>query len=189
MNSSPAITIRTAEPADAPALRLLHRASLWGLGVFDYSLTEIESIVRHVQTLDPALLSSGRYYIAHLAGEIAGSGGWSDDAYVHPVVRPANANGPEPSDTPSAKMRAFFVSPKFARHGIGRSIMAHAETAAHAAGFGTAEVLATLTGVRLCARIGYRSLRRVRVPLADGTQLDFVHMTKVLAASNGKRAA
>jgi len=189
MSVSPPIVIRPAEPADAPVLRLLHRASLWGLGVFDYSLAEIESIVRHVQTLDPELLSSGRYYVALVAGEIAGSGGWSDDPHVHPVMRPANANGPTPVAAPSAKMRAFFVSPKFTRHGIGRAIMAQAEAAAHAAGFGTAEVLATLTGVRLCERIGYESLRRVRMPLADGTQLDFVHMKKSLAAASGKRAA
>ena len=89
-----AISIRLATPADAPALRLLHRASLWGLGVFDYSLAEIESIVRHVQTLDPALIDSGRYYIAHVGDELAGSGGWSEERHIQPVLPSTNANGP-----------------------------------------------------------------------------------------------
>ena len=182
------IAIRRATPADAPVLRLLHRASLWGLGVFDYSLAEIESIVRHVQTLDPALIESGRYYVAAVGGEIAGSGGWSDDMHIHPVMPPANANGPV-STQPSAKMRAHFVSPKYARSGVGRAILDEAENAALAAGFRNAEVLATLSGVRFYARTGYESVRPVRLPLADGTQLDFVHMRKSLAARNGKRAA
>ncbi|MGH7002833.1 MAG: GNAT family N-acetyltransferase [Alphaproteobacteria bacterium] len=186
---APSIAIRPAVPADADTLRRLHRASLWGLCVFDYSLAEIESILRHVQTLDPSLIERGRYYVATVAGEIAGSGGWSDDPDVHPVVRPANSNTGSAAAPPSAKMRAIFVNPKFARHGIGRSIMAHVEAEARAAGFAVAEVLATLTGARLGECTGYESLRRVRLPLADGMQLDFVHMRKVLDETFGKRAA
>ena len=182
------ISIRLATQADAPVLRLLHRASLWGLGVFDYSLAEIESIVRHVQTLDPALIESGRYYVAHVGGELAGSGGWSEDRHIHPVTPPANANGAV-SAQPSAKMRAHFVSPKYARSGVGRAIIETVEGAAMAAGFHDAEVLATLSGVRFYARSGYVSVRNVRLPLADGTQLVAVHMKKALAARNGKRAA
>ena len=124
-------------------------------------------------------------------GEIAGSGGWSDDLLIQPAMRPANANDGSNNDgssaaSPSAKIRAVFVNPKFARQGVGRAIVEHAEAHAHAAGFAAAEVLATLTGVRLCERGGYERLRPVRLPLADGTQLDFVHMRKLLAQRAGK---
>jgi GNAT superfamily N-acetyltransferase len=185
---SPPPAIRPATPADAEAIRLLHRASLWGLGPFAYSLREIDSIVRHVQTLDPELLASGRYYVAELGGELAGTGGWSDDTQLHPSMRPANANGLF-SITPSAKMRAIFVSPKFARMGVGRAILAHTEGEACAAGFAKAELLATLSGVRLGERAGYASLGRVRLPLADGTLIDLVHMKKPLLRQPAMRAA
>jgi N-acetylglutamate synthase-like GNAT family acetyltransferase len=100
----------------------------------------------------------------------------------------ANSNGLF-STTPSAKMRAVFVHPKFAQAGVGRAIMAHAENAARAAGFARAEVLATRGAVRLCARLGYAEIRHLRMPLADGTRLELVHMRKRLAAALGTRAA
>lgn len=182
------IAIRTARAADAAPLKLLHRASLWGLGAFDYTLAEIDSIVRHVQTLDPELLESGRYYVAEVAGELAGSGGWSDRMDAHPTLPPANNNRPR-SGTPSAKIRAIFVSPKFARAGIGRALMAHAEAEARAAGFARAEGLATLSGLRFYEHIGYTALRRISMPLADGTMIALVHMRKSLIAAGGMRAA
>jgi GNAT superfamily N-acetyltransferase len=183
-----AITIRTAVPADAAALRRLHRASLWGLGVFDYTLAEIDSILRHVQTLDPELIETGRYYVAEIGGELAGSGGWSEHALGQPMPRSANSNRPM-SGTPSAKLRAIFVNPKFARAGIGRAVMAHIEAEARAAGLTRAEGLATLSSLRFYEGIGYTALRRLSMPLADGTMIALVHMKKSLAAAGGMRAA
>ena len=185
---SAAIEIRTARSTDAAPLKLLHRASLWGLGVFDYTLAEIDSIVRHVQTLDPELMETGRYYVAEIGGELAGSGGWSDHALVPAMPRSANTNRPM-SGTPSAKLRAIFVNPKFARAGIGRAVMAHVEGEARRAGLTRAEGLATLSSLRFYEEIGYTALRRLSMPLADGTMIALVHMKKSLAAAGGMRAA
>ena len=182
------IAIRTARAADAASLKLLHRASLWGLGVFDYTLAEIDSIVRHVQTLDPELIETGRYYVAEINGELAGSGGWSDHALVPAMPRSANTNRPM-SGTPSAKLRAIFANPKFARAGVGAALMAHIEAEARAAGLARAEGLATLSSLRFYERIGYTALRRISMPLADGTMIGLVHMKKSLATAGGVRAA
>jgi len=47
----------------------------------------------------------------------------------------------------SARIRAFFVHPRWARRGIGRAILQRSEKAIQLAGFRSVELVATLTGV------------------------------------------
>jgi GNAT superfamily N-acetyltransferase len=78
----------------------------------------------------------------------------------------------------SAKIRAFFVHPNWARRGIGSRILAACENAASEAGFGSFELGATLTGERLYSARGYEPIERIEVPLGNGVSLPIIRMSK-----------
>jgi GNAT superfamily N-acetyltransferase len=80
--------------------------------------------------------------------------------------------------TDAAKVRAIFVHPRFARMGLGSTILAAAEDAAVQAGFRKLEMGSTLTGVALYALKGYREVDRVMVPVGDGEEIEVVRMVK-----------
>ena len=112
-----------------------------------------------------------------------GCGGWSkrktlfggdrrkarDSAELNPEMDPA-------------KIRAFFVHPKWARKGIGRAILERCESEARLSGFRSLELMATLPGVRLYSACGFVASDRIQYKLASGILIDFVPMRKVLAA-------
>ena len=80
----------------------------------------------------------------------------------------------------AARVRAFFVHPEFARRGIGRAILAECERAARAAGFGRAEMAATLPGVPLYGACGYQVVDQFDIPMPNGVGLPVKRMIKSL---------
>ena len=66
----------------------------------------------------------------------------------------------------AAKIRAFFVHPKWARRGIGGMILEACESAATEAGFTRLEMGATLSGVAFYKAKGYEALENPEAPLA-----------------------
>jgi len=82
----------------------------------------------------------------------------------------------------AAKIRAFFVHPKWVRRGIGSMILEACEKAARAAGFTRCEMGATLTGVPLYRARGYVALEKLEAPLANGESLTVVRMEKRMSS-------
>jgi GNAT superfamily N-acetyltransferase len=80
----------------------------------------------------------------------------------------------------AAKIRAFFVHPKWTRRGIGSMILEVCEAEAIAAGFKRLEMGATLTGVPLYRARGYVALENLEVPLPAHQSLSIVRMEKRL---------
>ena len=78
----------------------------------------------------------------------------------------------------AAKIRAFFVHPDWARHGIGGLILEACEAAARAAGFRRLEMGATLSGVPFYKAKGYAEAEAQEAPLGNGELLMIVRMTK-----------
>lgn len=78
----------------------------------------------------------------------------------------------------AAKIRAIFVAPRWARQGIGSILLKAAEEAAMNAGFRRLEMGATLTGVPVYLRRGYRKVETMTVPLENGVTLTVVRMEK-----------
>src|SRR5262249_49173508 len=78
----------------------------------------------------------------------------------------------------SARIRAFFVRPNWARRGIGRLLLERCEDDAKANGFQSTELVATLTGQRLYRVFGYVGEQRVVYPLPNGTTIQSVPMKK-----------
>jgi GNAT superfamily N-acetyltransferase len=159
------IRIRPARAADGPAIEELHRASVRRLAVSYYSPAQIESFLASV-TLDRALVEAGSYYVAELGEALVGSGGWM-------AVRR------DPGGAWRARIRAIFVHPDWARRGIGRRLVTHAESAAAQSGVTAFELEATLAGVPLYQSLGYREVARYGYATADGATLPVVRMEKV----------
>jgi GNAT superfamily N-acetyltransferase len=162
------ITVRPACPEDLPAIEALHRASVRELATGYYSPAVLERFLA-AGTVDQGLIEAGSYYLAEILGGPVGSGGWMavDD-------RPAAAS--------RAKIRAVFVHPHWARRGIGRRLVQHAEAEAARVGFRHFELDATLSGVPLYHHLGYREVQRCGYPLPDGTTLPVIRMEKALAS-------
>ena len=174
------VEIRQARPDDIPALVRLIPESVRGLSAGFYTPAEIEGALVHVFGVDTQLIEDGTYFVAEVAGELVGGGGWSkrrtlfggdqhkaetDDGLLDPAREPA-------------RIRAFFVHPAWARRGIGRRLMSACEDAARRAGFRTLELVATLPGEPLYAASGFAVMERLQIPLPNGGTLPAVRMTK-----------
>jgi GNAT superfamily N-acetyltransferase len=180
------VHIRKALAADIPRLREIIEVSVRGLQAVDYSPAQIEGALGSVYGVDSQLIADGTYLVAEdisqLHPEIVACGGWSQrktlyggDQYVgrqDSLLDPA-------SD--AAKIRAFFVHPKYARRGIGSMILQACEDAARDRGFMRLEMGATLSGVAFYKARGYVEVENQAVPLGNGETLPIVKMTKELA--------
>ena len=179
------IQIRQAVSANIPTLRELIDASVRGLQAQDYTPAQIELALKMVCDVDSQLIADGTYFVAAIKSSekdnsvIAGCGGWSkrktlyggdrwaarEDALLDPVCD-------------AAKIRAFFIHPKWARRGIGSMILETCESAARLAGFTRFEMGSTLTGVPFYRAKGYVELEHLEVPLSNDVSFPIVRMSK-----------
>jgi GNAT superfamily N-acetyltransferase len=166
------IRIRPALAADAPAIEELHRESVRRLAVSYYSPAQLESFLA-TGTLDHRLIEAGTYHVAELLGVFVGSGGWMPIEDAGDGAR-------------RARIRSVFVHPDWARQGIGRRLVLHCEAEAAGSGFTLFELDASLPGVPLYRRLGYREVARTGLMLPDGTTLPVIRMAKARAAARAK---
>src|ERR1700682_5373909 len=83
----------------------------------------------------------------------------------------------------AARIRAFFVHPRWARRGIGALLLEACESAAIGAGFTRLEMGATLTGVPFYRAKGYQAAEEMSVPMGNGLSLAIVRMWMTVNAS------
>jgi GNAT superfamily N-acetyltransferase len=195
MNSTK-IRIRKAVATEIPALRELIEASVRGLQAQDYTPAQMEGALETVFGVDSQLIEDGTYFVAEArVGDehsktngaknaeadwtIAGCGGWSKRKTLygsdHWTGREDALLDPQHD---AAKIRAFFIHPAWARHGIGSKILEACEIAASAAGFASYEMGATLTGAKLFGVKGYATVENIEVPLKGGLTLPVIRMAK-----------
>jgi GNAT superfamily N-acetyltransferase len=127
---------RLAREEDIPALEALIPISVRALQAMHYSRAQMEAALGPVFGVDRQLIRDGTYFVVERDGQIVGCGGWSkrnslfggdsgrssEDALLNP-------------ECGSARIRAFFVHPAWARRGIGRGILAACESAIKGRGF------------------------------------------------------
>jgi GNAT superfamily N-acetyltransferase len=179
------VRIRTATMDDVQALQSLIASSARALQTSDYTGEQIEAALESVYGVDTVLVEDGTYFVAENAGDsgdLAACGGWSKHKTLFGADHWTNREDAllDPA-TDAAKVRAFFVSPGWARQGVGTAMLDACESAAAAAGFHRCEMGATLTGVKLFTARGYKPLERIAVPIAHGLTLDVVRMEKDLS--------
>ena len=166
---------------DVPALEELIPLSVRALQAAHYSPAQMDAALGPVFGVDRQLIADGTYFVVEEEGRIAGCGGWSRRKAV--FGGDCDRTGEDGLIDPgrdSARIRAFFVHPEFARRGIGRAILAACEEAAVKNGFRSAELVATLAGEPLYAAFSYEAVERYEVPMSGGLKLPVVRMMKRL---------
>jgi len=176
--------IRQANSSDVGELRILIERSVRDLQRNDYTPAQIEGALGHALGLDTQLIDDGTYFVAipvSTPDRIVGCGGWSYRKTLFGSDHGPNRESAvlDPA-TESAKIRAIFVHPEWARQGLGTLILKHCEDAAQRAGFRSFEMGSTLTGVPLYSLKGYRRRENVSIPLPNGEVLPITHMVKKL---------
>lgn len=172
---------RLARMDDLPALRALMTRAIEQLQ--NSFLTPEQVAASHqVMGLDTQLVQDQTYFMIESAGQLVGCGGWSWRATLFGGDTSIVPREPLPLDptTDAAKIRAMYVDPDHARRGIGKLIMDLCESAARAAGFGKAELMATLAGVPLYRACGYSEIEPVEAATRGGVIVPLIRMGKVL---------
>lgn len=175
------IRIRLALVQDIPALRELIDESVRALSNGYYTELQIDSALKNVFGVDTQLILDKTYFAAEVEGQVVGCGGWSKrkTLFGGDQIKTENDDLIAPGDS-AARLRAFYVHPKWSRRGIGKLITQACETAALASGFTRLELIATLPGEPLYSANGYEILRPYEIPLPDGLFLPAYHMAKDL---------
>lgn len=172
--------IRKARIDERDEIQQLIQSSARQLSRAEYSTQQIEAAIRDVFGVDSSLILDGTYFVAESARELVGCGGWSrrrtlfgGDQFSD---RDTSQLNPE---LDAARIRAFFIHPNFARHGIARSILARCEAEAGEQGFRTLELMSTLPGIKFYEACGYERVESVELDV-KGISIGFVVMRKHL---------
>ena len=176
------LRIRLATAADIPALQQLIRESVNALSAEHYSAPQIASALSHVFGVDSQLIQDETYFVAEVDDEIVGSGGWSKRKTLFGGDQ-AKSETTDPlldPKTEAARIRAFYVHPRWSRRGIGSRILESCEGAARQAGFTRVELVATLPGEPLYLARGYEKADAFSIETPDGEALPAFRMTKEL---------
>ena len=176
------IKIRQATTEDVPALQRLIDASVRVLSLPYYDREQIESSLTNVFGVDSQLIQDGTYFVAEIAGQIVGAGGWSKrrTLFGGDQAKPDQIDELLDPTTDAARIRAFYVHPDWSRKGIGRRIAEACEQAAREAGFGALELIATLPGEPLYTALGYSIVEPFDIPLPNRQSLPAFRMEKRL---------
>lgn len=176
-----ATEIRTATLADCEVIRETIAESARGLCRGDYSDRQIELALTGIWGLDTQLVEDGTYFLVYVDEELAACGGWSfrRTLFGSDTGPGRDAARLDPA-TDAARIRAFFVRPKFARRGLGSLLLKRCEQEARHAGFRSLSLGATAPGQRLYAAHGFVAAKPIEYDLGDGTMMPVVPMTKRL---------
>lgn len=172
---------RLARFNDVPALERLIPQSARALQAGCYTPEQIESALGPVFGVDRQLIEDGTYYVVEAEGRVAGGGGWSRRRAQYGGDRHRAPSDPELNpEYDAARVRAFFVHPRWARRGIGSSIMKECERAIAAAGFRRVEITATPVGEPLYRSFGYEVIERAQIALPGVPPLPIVRLAKAV---------
>jgi GNAT superfamily N-acetyltransferase len=179
MTPPESFVVRAARRDDVPAIEQLIERSVRELSADWYAPEQIESALRFMFGVDTQLVDDGTYYVVQRDGVPVAAGGWSqrrtlfggdrwkrvEDARLDPEREPA-------------RIRAFFVDPAWARHGLGRMLFERALREARLAQFSRMELMATLPGEPLYRALGFGSDERIEFELPDGVKVPLVRMSR-----------
>ena len=179
--------LRHAELADGPAIETLIQRSAKSLGAQDYTAKQIEGALQGAFGLDTQLIRDRTFFVVEVdepeGRRMVACGGWSFRRTLFGGDVGVDRD-PETLDpaADAAKVRAFFIDPDHARRGLGSLILDRCELAAREHGFERAELMATLTGLRLYEARGYVGEEPIEYELGPDLSITFVPMTKPLSS-------
>lgn len=175
--------LRVATLQDQAALELLMKASVRDLFPAFYDARQTAASVVHIAHVDAQLIEDGTYFVVEAGGQVVACGGWSrrDKLFSGSTEQEGKARLLDPATEP-ARMRAMFVRADWTRRGLGTRILEASESAARVEGFTTLALMATLPGVLLYERFGFRLIERVTITLPDGVRLACAAMEMPVSA-------
>src|SRR5262245_5763406 len=119
---SSTFTFRKAVLQDVPAIERVIEQSTRVLMRSDYTDAQIDAALGNAFGVDTELIRDGTYFVVEAEGAgIVACGGWSrrKTLFGSDAQRGRESEVLDP-DRDSARIRAFFVHPDWARQGIGR---------------------------------------------------------------------
>jgi GNAT superfamily N-acetyltransferase len=129
--------------------------------------------------LDDQLIKDGTYFMIFNEDVFVGCGGWSNRETLfggnHTPNRDSNFLDPIKD---SARIRAMYTHPSWARKGIGSLVMRLSETAARKLGFKKCELMATQSGKLLYETQGYKSIEDILYETETGKTVPMIRMEK-----------
>lgn len=180
--------LRLARQDEADALDALMKTSTANLFPAYYDEAQTAASVKFIASVDRTLIADGTYFVLEAGGELVACGGWSrrDKLYSGSGEGADDARLLDPVAEP-ARVRAMFVRPDWTRRGLGTRILDACEAAARAEGFRMMALVATLPGLPLYERFGFRATGQVDVQMPDGTSVAAVAMGMQLAGRPTER--
>jgi GNAT superfamily N-acetyltransferase len=168
MTRAQPVSIRVARPDDGPFVNELLEASYPVLMKTAYEAAVLAAALPLMTRADPALLSSGSYYVALASdGRLAGCGGWTPE-------RPGSGE----VVARLAHIRHFATRPGWLRRGVGKAIYARCEHEARAAGARQFECYASLNATGFYFSLGFREIRPVEIAMGPGLEFSSVLMQR-----------
>lgn len=177
--------LRVATFDDVPALQALIELSARDLSKGYYSAEQIDAVVAHVFGVDTQLIADGSYFTVEAPEGLAAAGGWSARRTLYGGDQMKAGADPllDPS-TESARIRAFFVHPRWARRGLARRLYEACARAARDAGFRELELMATRPGEPFYLALGFTVVERVDVTLPGEVVVPFARMRRAIEPAN-----
>lgn len=180
--AAPVPVLRVAGPVDGAAIDDLMKASTRDIFPSTYDATQTASSIRYIASVDRQLLADGTYFVIEAGDELVACGGWSrrDKLFTGAGAEDAKIRLLDPATEP-ARVRAMFVRGDWTRRGLGTRILEACVRAARAEGFRALALMATMPGLPLYARFGFRDLGHEPITLPDGVELEGARMELSLA--------
>ena len=171
---------RLANLEDIPAIKGLMEQSITGLLGNYVNEEELEASFESMG-LDDQLILDKTYFLIDFEGILVGCGGWSNRKTLFGGNHtPNRSNDFLNPNNDSAKIRAMYTHPDWARKGIGTLILELAEKEASNAGFKRCELMATLSGIYLYKNRGYKIDEEIFYRSKKGNSVKMFKMTKFL---------
>jgi GNAT superfamily N-acetyltransferase len=163
--------MRTARPTDADAVGTLLETSYSRLLATSYDNNILRLALPSMIKANPALLSSGTYYVAETEpGVLVGCGGWT----------PAKPGSGEITEG-EAHIRHFAIHPEWVRRGIGASLLARCIRDARSLGIRKLHCFSTLNAEPFYRASGFDTIGPIDVPMGPTITFPAVLMKCELA--------
>ena len=173
-------THRIATYEDIPTIEVLMELSINQLLGPLLSAEQLEASFDSMG-LDDQLIKDGTYFMIFCDEVFVGCGGWSNRETLfggnHTPNRDDNFLDPLKD---SARIRAMYTHPDWARQGIGSLVMHLGEKAAKKLGFKKCELMATQSGKLLYATQGYESIEDILYKTETGKTVPMIRMEKII---------
>ena len=173
--------IRLANKDDTDEISILIENSARVLGGEFYDIKTIEKALKGAFGVDSQLIKDKTYYLIHQNKQLVACGGWSYRETLFGSDTVENRS-PRKLDVKSeaAKIRAFFIHPKFARQGLGKLILEQCESEAKRYGFTHIQLMSTLSGVDFYKKNGFIGKEHIIHKMENNSSIKFLPMNKTL---------